>query len=175
MPETIAQTPRKFTISETNLCSLQQALSLLSVDINCLKINSSGSPSIYYLWIMNIQKVSQIHPSWRNIIDGMSNRARQLLWMCGLCMKQHHSVTHAVQKGKMETYGPKFLYLMPSIYRFVCGYCVLYTWNLSVWSYKMSGETFWSGVWFSHEKDFKMGCKNQNWKHRPVNINVTCL
>jgi hypothetical protein len=37
----------------------------------------------------------------------------------------------------------------------------------------MSGETFWLGVWFSH-KDLKMGCKNQNWKHRPV-INVTCL
>jgi hypothetical protein len=27
----------------------------------------------------------------------------------------------------------------------------------------MSGETFWSGVWFSY-KDFKMGCRNQNWK-----------
>jgi hypothetical protein len=46
--------------------------------------------------------------------------------------------------------------------------------NLSVWSYKMSGETFRSGVWFSHKKDLKMGCKNQSWKHRPV-INVTCL
>jgi hypothetical protein len=63
---------------------------------------------------------------------------------------------------------------LASIYRFVCGYilCIGRKWNLSVWSYKMSGETFWSGVWFSHKKDFKMGCKNQNWKHRPV-INVT--
>jgi hypothetical protein len=74
----------------------------------------------------------------------------------------------------METYGPKFLFLA-SLYRFVCGciLCIAHKLNLSVWSYKMSGETFWSGVWFSHE-DLKMVCKNQNWKHRPV-INVTCL
>jgi hypothetical protein len=38
----------------------------------------------------------------------------------------------------------------------------------------MSGAIFWSGVWFSYKKDLKMGCKNQNWKHRPI-INVTCL
>jgi hypothetical protein len=47
---------------ETNLCSLQRAFSLLSVDTNCLKINSRESPSIYYLWIINVQKVNQIHP-----------------------------------------------------------------------------------------------------------------
>jgi hypothetical protein len=46
---------------ETNLCSLQRVFSLLSVDMNCLKINSRESPSIYYLWIINVQKVSQIH------------------------------------------------------------------------------------------------------------------
>jgi hypothetical protein len=54
--------------------------------------------------------------------------------------------------GKVETYGPKFQFLA-SIYRFVCGYIlrIVHKWNLSVWSYKMSGETFWSGVWFSHK------------------------
>jgi hypothetical protein len=36
-------------------------------------------------------------------------------------MRQRHSVTHAVQRGKTETYGTKFLFLA-SIYRFVCGY-----------------------------------------------------
>jgi hypothetical protein len=113
---------------------------------------------------------SPVAPIWHNVIDVMSNRARQLLrWMCELCMKQRHSVTHAVQRSITETYGPKFLFLA-SIYRFECGYtlCIVHKWNLSVWSYEMSGETFWSGAWFSYKKDLKIGCKNQNWKHRPV-------
>jgi hypothetical protein len=82
-----------------------------------------------------------------------------------LCMKQRHSVTHAVQRGKMETYAPKFLFLA-SIYILLCVWmyilCIVHKCNLSVWSYNMSGETFWSGVWFSYKKDLKMGCKNQN-------------
>jgi hypothetical protein len=118
---------------------------------------------------------SPVVPTCRNVIDVTSNRARQLRWMCGLCMKQRPSVTHAVQWGKTETYGPKFLFLA-SIYCFVCGYilCIVHKWRLSLWSYKMSGEIFWLGIWFSHKNDLKMGCKNQNWKHRPI-INVTCL
>jgi hypothetical protein len=36
--------------------------------------------------------------------------------------------------------------------------CIGHKWNISVWSYKMSGETFWSGVWFSHiQEEFQNG------------------
>jgi hypothetical protein len=79
---------------------------------------------------------SPIAPTWRNVT---SNRVRQLRWMCGLCMNQRHSVTHVVQRGKTETYGPKFLFLA-SIYRFVCRgiLCIVHKWNLSVWSYVTS-------------------------------------
>jgi hypothetical protein len=82
--------------------------------------------------------------------------------------------SQSVHRGKTETHGPKFRFLA-TIYRFVCEHilCIGHKWNISAWSYKMSGETFWSGVWFSYKKDLEMGCKNQNWKHRPV-INVTC-
>jgi hypothetical protein len=45
---------------------------------------------------------SPVAPTWRNVT---SNRARQLRWMCGLCMKQRHSVTHAVQRRKTETWS----------------------------------------------------------------------
>jgi hypothetical protein len=100
---------------------------------------------------------SPVAPTCRNVIDVMSNRARQLRWMCGLCMKQHHSVTHAVQRGKTETYGPKFLFLA-SIYRFVCGYilCIVHKWYLS-----MSGETFWSVFGFLTRKIWKWDAKTK--------------
>jgi hypothetical protein len=80
---------------------------------------------------------SPVAPTWRTVIDVTSNRARQLQWMCGLCMKQRHSVTHAVQRGKTETNGLKFLFLA-SIYRYVCGniLCIVHKWNLLVWSYE---------------------------------------
>jgi hypothetical protein len=82
--------------------------------------------------------------AWSNVIDVTSNRARQLWWMCGLCMKQRHRVTHAVQRGKTETYGTKFLFLA-SIYRFVCGYimCIVHKWNwygATRWVVKHSGR-----------------------------------
>jgi hypothetical protein len=32
----------------------------------------------------------------------------------------------------------------------------------------MSGETFWSGVWFSHKKDLKMGCKTNTGNIDPL-------
>jgi hypothetical protein len=104
---------------------------------NCLKINSRESPSIILSLDYKRPKSepnSPVAPTCCNVIDVTSSRAKQLRWMCGLCMKQrHHSVTQAVQRGKTETYGPKFLFLA-SIYRFVCVYilCVVPKLNLRV-------------------------------------------
>jgi hypothetical protein len=84
---------------ETSLCSLQRACYLLSVDINCWKINWRESPSILSLDYKRPKSGpnSPVAPTWCDVIDVTSNRARQLRWMCGLCMKQRHSVTHVVQ------------------------------------------------------------------------------
>jgi hypothetical protein len=133
-------------------------------------------PVYTYLWIINVQKDpnSPVAPTWRNVIDVTSNRARQLRWMCRLCMKQRHSVTHTVQRDKWKLMVRNFCFWRPSFCVWIHTVYIVHKLNLSVRSYKMSGETIWSGVWFSHKKDLKMGCKNQNWKHRPV-INVTCL
>jgi hypothetical protein len=160
-------TPRKLTISGNEFVLIAMCVFSSFISIHKLFKDKFTWKSQYLLSLDYKHKKSEpnspVAPTWRNVIDVTSNRARQLWWMCGLCMKQRHSITHAVQRGKTETYGPKFLFLA-SIYRFVCGYilCIVHKWNLLVWSYKMSGETFWSGVWFSHKKDFKMGCKNQN-------------
>jgi hypothetical protein len=114
-------------------------------------------------------------PTWRNVIDITSNRSRQLPWMCGLCMKQRHCVTHAVQRGKTETYGPKFLFLA-SIYRFVCGYilCIVHKWNYRYgatrWVVKHSGRV--SG--FLTRRIWKWDAKTKTGNIRPV-IKLTCL
>jgi hypothetical protein len=115
---------------------------------------------------------SPVAHTWRNVIDVTSNRARRLRWMCGLC----NVIASLMRCRGAKLMVRNFCFWHPYIALFVDTYCVLYTkWNISVWSYEMSGETFfWSGVWFSYKKDLKMGCKNQNWKHRPV-INVTYI
>jgi hypothetical protein len=61
-----------------------------------------------------------------------------------------------VQKGKMETYGPKFLFLA-SIYRFVCGYilcivCIVKSIGMALrdeWWNILVGCLVFSQEWFS--------------------------
>jgi hypothetical protein len=131
---------------ETNLCSLQpwqRAFSFLSVNIYCLKINSRESPT------------------------ERGNSGECVTW----AVQEATSHMQCREAKRKQLIVRNFCFWR----RFVCGYilCIVHKWNLSVWSYNTSGETFRSGVWFSHKKDLKMGYKNQNWKHRPV-INVAC-
>jgi hypothetical protein len=124
-------------LGETNLCSLQRAFSLLSacsVD-KLFKDKFTWKSQYYYLWIIKRPRSepnSPVAPTWRNVT---SNRVRQLWWICGLCMKHIcHCVTHAVQRGKTETYGPKFRFLASIV---LCVdhsiLCIVHKWNLSVW------------------------------------------
>jgi hypothetical protein len=47
--------------------------------------------------------------------------------MSGLCMKQRHSVTHAVRGAKRKLMVRKFCFWRPYIVLCVDTYCVLYT------------------------------------------------
>jgi hypothetical protein len=75
---------------------------------------------------------SPVVPTWRKVIDVTSNRARQLRWMCGLCMKQRHSI---IQKcgadngrgAKRKLMVRNFCFWRPYIVLCVDTHCVLYT------------------------------------------------
>jgi hypothetical protein len=109
---------------------------------------------------------SPVAPTCRNVIDVTSNCERGNSGECVGCAWSNIIASHMRCRGaKRKLMVRNFCFWLPYIALCADTYCV--------WSYEIS-ETFWSGVWFSHKKDLKMGCKNQNWKHRPV-INVTCL
>jgi hypothetical protein len=69
------------------------------------------------------------------------------------------------------------------VHIYISFYCVLYTNEIYLRGMELQdetqtmsgGETFWSGVWFSYKKDLKMGCKNQNWKHRQRNMSIVSI
>jgi hypothetical protein len=96
---------------------------------------------------------------------------------CVGCAWSNVIASHMWCRGaKRKHMDGNFCFWRPYISLFVvCD--IVQKWNLlpMPWSYEMSDETFWAGVWFSYKKDLKMGCKNQNWKHRPVINLITCL